>query len=187
MAAHRFVERLEDRRARADLVGQRRQVELDAFAGIALALAVERLMLAVLLKQDHRQQVGAAQPRATTWNGAGGWPMLSQARQVNFSRTVWITFHCRGTTSSVSVTSSPILASRSAAARAGRRTGHHDALARQVLGERLASCLPARERLWCRLPSRPRAHPRSPWLRVPRAAVPSGRASAPRARSVVRT
>jgi hypothetical protein len=39
--------------------------------------------------------------------------MLSQARQVNFSRTVCITFHCRGTTSSVSVTSSPILASRS--------------------------------------------------------------------------
>jgi hypothetical protein len=39
--------------------------------------------------------------------------MLSEARQVNFSRTVWITFHCRGTTSSVSVMSSPILASRS--------------------------------------------------------------------------
>jgi hypothetical protein len=32
---------------------------------------------------------------------------------VNFSRTVWITFHCRGTTSSVSVTSSPIFAIRS--------------------------------------------------------------------------
>ena len=48
-----------------------------------------------------------------TWNGAGAWPMFSQARQVNFSRTCWITFHCRGTTSSVSVTSSPILASRS--------------------------------------------------------------------------
>jgi hypothetical protein len=30
---------------------------------------------------------------------------------VNFSRTVWITFHCRGTTSSVSVMVSPSLAS----------------------------------------------------------------------------
>jgi hypothetical protein len=30
-----------------------------------------------------------------------------ELRQLNFSRTVWITFHCRGTTSSVSVTSSP--------------------------------------------------------------------------------
>jgi hypothetical protein len=37
--------------------------------------------------------------------------MVSQRRQVNFSRTVWITFHCRGTTSSVSVISSPSLAS----------------------------------------------------------------------------
>ena len=46
-----------------------------------------------------------------TWNGAGGWVIVSQDRQVNFSRTVWITFHCRGTTSSVSVMSSPSLAS----------------------------------------------------------------------------
>ena len=37
--------------------------------------------------------------------------IFSHARQVNFSRTVWITFHCRGTTSSVSVMSSPSLAS----------------------------------------------------------------------------
>src|ERR1700692_2308934 len=46
-----------------------------------------------------------------TWNGAGGWVILSQDRQVNFSRTVWITFHWRGTTSSVSVIVSPSLAS----------------------------------------------------------------------------
>src|SRR5204863_9075323 len=45
------------------------------------------------------------------WNGAGGWVILSHDRQVNFSRTVWITFHCRGTTSKVSVMSSPSLAS----------------------------------------------------------------------------
>jgi hypothetical protein len=37
--------------------------------------------------------------------------IASQRRQLNFSRTVWITFHCRGTTSSVSVMSSPSLAS----------------------------------------------------------------------------
>ena len=35
--------------------------------------------------------------------------MLSQSRHENFSRTCWITFHWRGTTSSVSVTSSPSL------------------------------------------------------------------------------
>jgi hypothetical protein len=28
------------------------------------------------------------------WNGAGGWLIFSQSRQLNFSRTVWITFHC---------------------------------------------------------------------------------------------
>src|SRR5438067_13928104 len=43
------------------------------------------------------------------WKGAGGWVILWHDRQLNFSRTVWITFHWRGTTSSVSVTSSPSL------------------------------------------------------------------------------
>ena len=28
--------------------------------------------------------------------GAGGWVMVSQERQENRSRTVWMTFHCRG-------------------------------------------------------------------------------------------
>jgi hypothetical protein len=38
--------------------------------------------------------------------------MVSQSRHENFSRTCWITFHWRGTTSSVSVTSSPSFDSR---------------------------------------------------------------------------
>src|SRR5271156_7184150 len=50
---------------------------------------------------------GPAKPRGVTWNGAGGWVIVSHARHENFSRTVWITFHWRGITSSVSVTSSP--------------------------------------------------------------------------------
>ena len=37
--------------------------------------------------------------------------IFSQDRQLNFSRTVWITFHWRGTISNVSVISSPSLAS----------------------------------------------------------------------------
>ena len=40
----------------ADMIGQRRDVEIDALAGIALALPVERLVLAVLGVKDHRQQ-----------------------------------------------------------------------------------------------------------------------------------
>ena len=39
---------------------------------------------------------GPAQPRGTVWNGAGACEIFSQLRQVNFSRTVWITFHRRG-------------------------------------------------------------------------------------------
>ena len=50
---------------------------------------------------------GPAQPRGVAWKGAGGCEILSQSRQVNFCRTVWITFHRRGMTSRVSVTSSP--------------------------------------------------------------------------------
>ena len=67
-------------------------------------------------------RLGPAQPLAITWNGAGAWLIFSQSRQVNFSRTVSITFHDLGMTSSVSVTSSPSLRRRSATARA-RRSG----------------------------------------------------------------
>src|SRR5262252_8305706 len=56
-------------------------------------------------------RLAPARARAITWNGAGGWVIFSHERQLNFSRTVWITFHCRGTTSKVSVTSSPSLTS----------------------------------------------------------------------------
>jgi hypothetical protein len=42
-----------------DMIRQTGDVEIDAFPGIALALPVQRLMTAVLLEQDHRQQAGA--------------------------------------------------------------------------------------------------------------------------------
>lgn len=51
-------QRHQRRGAGADLVGERRQAERHAFAGIAFSLAIERLMLAELLEQDHRQQAG---------------------------------------------------------------------------------------------------------------------------------
>jgi hypothetical protein len=46
---------LQDRRAGTDLVGQRRHAQIDAFAPVAFALAVQGLMLAELLEQDHGQ------------------------------------------------------------------------------------------------------------------------------------
>lgn len=42
---------------RANLVGERREAEVDAVTGIALALPVQRLMLGELLEQDYGQQV----------------------------------------------------------------------------------------------------------------------------------
>ena len=48
----------------ANLVGQRRQAEIDALAGIALCLPVQRLMLAELLEQDRCQQV---RPGPSPW------------------------------------------------------------------------------------------------------------------------
>ena len=71
----------------------------------------------------------------------------SQSRQVNFSRTVWITFHWRGTTSSVSVTSSPSFAIRPEPQQA-HVVGPSitTALARQMFGERFTDRPAALER-----------------------------------------
>jgi hypothetical protein len=72
-------------------------------------------------------------------NGAGGCVIASQDRHENRSRTVWITFHWRGITSSVSVTSSPSFDSLGGTAtRTSRGRGDYDALARQMRGKRLA-------------------------------------------------
>ena len=94
---------LQDRGAGADLVGERRDAELDAFAGIAFALPVHRLVLTELLEQDCGEQVRPAKPRGVRWKGAGGCVIVSQSRHLTFSRTVWIIFQRRGITSRVSV------------------------------------------------------------------------------------
>ena len=51
-------QRRQHRRAAADLVGQGRQTDRHALLGIAFGLPVERLMLAKLYEQDHRQKTG---------------------------------------------------------------------------------------------------------------------------------
>ena len=50
------MKRPQDHSARADLIGQRRDAEINTLPGIPLALAVERLVLPELLEQDHGQQ-----------------------------------------------------------------------------------------------------------------------------------
>ena len=51
-----LVERHQRRRAGADMIGHGRDRQLDPLARILLALPIERLMIGVLVDQDHRQQ-----------------------------------------------------------------------------------------------------------------------------------
>ncbi len=114
MGLDQRAQRRQSRGAGADMIGQRRKAQIDAFATKALALPVQRLMLPEIrfaaLRVSNRiiaNRLGPASPRGMGWNGAGGCVIASYSRQEKRSRTVWITFHVRGTTSSVSVTSSP--------------------------------------------------------------------------------
>ncbi len=59
--------------------------------------------------RDDRPFAGPARPRAIGCEGAGGWLIASQRRQLTSSRTCSTTFQRRGSHSSVSVTSSPSL------------------------------------------------------------------------------
>jgi hypothetical protein len=52
------VDRQQRGRARTYLVDQRRQAQRHAFAGVALRLTMQRLMLAEFLEQQHGEEVG---------------------------------------------------------------------------------------------------------------------------------
>lgn len=54
VAADQLGERAEDSRAGADMVGQSRDVKVDALTGVGFALPVQGLMLAVFGVKDHR-------------------------------------------------------------------------------------------------------------------------------------
>lgn len=58
MGLNQLMNWLQGRGTRADLIVRRRQTEVDPLSGIALTLAIERLMLGELLAQDHRQKAG---------------------------------------------------------------------------------------------------------------------------------
>ena len=61
VSLYQRLQRTQRRGASAHLVGERRQAQLDALAGVALALPVQRLMLAELLEQDHRLKARASE------------------------------------------------------------------------------------------------------------------------------
>ena len=84
------------RGARAHLIGQRREAQFDALSGIALALAVQRLMLAELFEEDHRQRLraGEAARRDMERVPAAGVDRFALLDRRSGSRNPsWITFH----------------------------------------------------------------------------------------------
>ena len=104
--------RVERGAARSDGVGHRRQADRHAFACIALGLPVQRLMLAELLEQDHRQEA---------WAGPAPGDHMERGRRLTDLLAIPAAelFPYRfdhlplpGITSSVRVTSSPSLRSR---------------------------------------------------------------------------
>lgn len=113
---HMTLDQLEERRdgegSVADLVGQRRQRQVDPLGLKAQTLAVEGDVHAELVEQDRPQQLRTDEAARRGMERCRGWLIFSQSGQVNFSRTVSISLNRRGISSSVSVTSSPSFASR---------------------------------------------------------------------------
>jgi len=142
-----LVDRHERETGRTDLVGERRDAERHAFVGKALSLAVERLMLAVLVEQQHGEEAG---PGPTAWSDVERCRRLRDllaipagellAHRLDHLPRAWDHFERLG----------HILAElREAAAAAGwapARPGDDDTFAWEVIGERLPDRLLAFER-----------------------------------------
>ena len=139
MGLDQSMQRAQRGGAGAHLIGQGRKAEVDAFAGVAFALAVQRLMLAELFEQDHRQQAraGEAARRDVERRGRLRDRLAPPAREPLANRLDHLPaagddFERLG----------DVLAElrqlRRAAARTIRRRGHDDPLARQMVGEGLS-------------------------------------------------
>ena len=145
---NQVVQRPQRHRTRAHLVGQRRQAEIDALSRVAIPLPVERLVLPVLLEQDHGQQVRARpaarhrverRRRLRDLLAAPAGELLAHrlddlppARD-RLQRLRHILADLRQPFRSAALT--------------GRGRRHHHTLARKVVGERLARRLAADEPL----------------------------------------
>jgi hypothetical protein len=72
MSLYQRMKRLQGQRTGADLVGHRRQAQINALPPIPLALAVQWLMLTELLEQDHGQQIRPGKAARGHMEGRGG-------------------------------------------------------------------------------------------------------------------
>ena len=139
VGADQIVDRLQRYGTGADLIGERGKADLDPFLRIALRLPVQGQMLAELLEYDHRQQVraGPAAGRGMKGRRRLADPLAVAAGELladsldhfplpgdHLQRLGDVLAHLHD-------------ARRAAAGAGGRRLDHH-ALARQMLGKRLA-------------------------------------------------
>src|SRR5215831_6862974 len=93
-------------------------------------------------------RLGPAKPRAITWKGAGGCVIVSQDRQLNFSRTCSVTNPLpRDDIEGLGDVLADLRELATATARAGSRCGVNDAPARQMLRKVAARRLAPREAL----------------------------------------
>ena len=139
MCGNQLVQRAQRKRARPHLVGQRREAELHTLAGVAFALAVQRLMLSVLLIDDGGEQI---RTRPAPWGRvvrrrrlgellalAAGELLAHRLNHLPLARN-----HLQRLRHVLAHLRQPL---RPAACARGGRSDHHT-LARQVLGEGLA-------------------------------------------------
>src|SRR6267378_6786172 len=111
MPADRLRQGRQQRGDAAHPLGHGGAIEIDALTGIDAALAMQRQAVGVFRYGDVSEQARARPPRSIGNDGSGACTIVSQARQLSFGRTCWITLNADGTYSSTSVTSSPILRS----------------------------------------------------------------------------
>jgi hypothetical protein len=141
VVAYRLDQRHQGRRGCADPVGQGRDVELDALAGISDALAGERQVQAVLRKQHVRQQAWTGTPardrvrrRGRLGDRLAGPARVLLAHVLDHLPLAWHQFQRLGHVLAQ-------LAQAAAAARAGQRYRVDHALAWQVVRQRTAGGL----------------------------------------------
>src|SRR5438874_7287415 len=159
MSADQLVERAQKDGAAADLIGQRRHAEIDALAPVPFGLPIERLMLPILLEQDHGEQ---ARSGKAAWQHMERRRRLADLLAIPAGELLAYDLHDlplpRNHLELLGHVLTELRKPARAAAVAGGWTWHDHALARQMRGERLAGGPLAGERVnlrgRCRLLSR---------------------------------
>src|ERR1700712_4564231 len=141
------VERHQREGGGADLIGERRSAERHALASEAVSLAVERLVLPVLLEQEHGEEAGACPP--TRHDVERRWRLRNLLAVPAGDLLAHGLDDLPGARDHLERLCDILAERGQAAAAAGRASagcGDDDPLARQVLGERPPGWLFALER-----------------------------------------